>query len=532
MLSKLNLSHRLIYKFGIILLVISLPLSIYFTSVAEIILLANWILEGKFARKGRILRQRKSILLISGLYIIHLLGVLYSDPENLEYLLGDLKIKLLLLVLPVVIGTSDPFNWKELKTILLLFCLATLSSTLISFGIFLGIIPYEYYDFREISIFISHIRLALMVNLSIFILIYYIFNRKSEKRFSKRLIAVATLSIFWFIFFLILLKSLTGIVILGLLVLILGWMYSSRLEDIAPRFIIRAIIIVLPLIAASFVTRSIGKFYYREDVDFSNLEINSNKGNPYYHDTLQRATENGYYVWIYIAEDELREAWNKVSEYDYDGFDRKHQRIRYTIIRYLTSKGLRKDAEGVKQLTDEDIESIENGNANYIFNRKFSLYPRIYQVIWEVDSYRRGGDPSGHSVTQRIAYLNAAQAIIKDNFLLGVGTGDVQSSFDRYYEKIDSKLDEHYRRRAHNQYVTFLITFGILGFIIAMICLIMPVFMEKKWGDYLFMVFFIIAALSMLNEDTLETQTGVSFFIFFYSLFLFGREEKNGMKDG
>ena len=38
------------------------------------------------------------------------------------------------------------------------------------------------------------------------------------------------------------------------------------------------------------------------------------------------------------------------------------------------------------------------------------------------------------------------------------------------------------------------------------------------------MVFFFIGMISMLNEDTLETQTGVSFFIFFYSLLMFARE--------
>ncbi len=35
------------------------------------------------------------------------------------------------------------------------------------------------------------------------------------------------------------------------------------------------------------------------------------------------------------------------------------------------------------------------------------------------------------------------------------------------------------------------------------------------------MTFWITAFLSMLTEDTLETQAGVSFFIFFSCLFLF-----------
>ncbi|MGC9341653.1 MAG: hypothetical protein ACP5E3_03045, partial [Bacteroidales bacterium] len=393
LLNKLN--NRMIYFYGMILLAMSLPLSIYTTSMAEIILLVNWLIEGNFSRKFKILKERKSILIITGLYFLHLVGVFYSDLSNLDYTLNDLKIKLPILVLPIIIGTSEAFNWKQLRTILLLFCLATFSSTLISFGIFLGIIDYEYYDFREISIFISHIRLALMVNLSIFILIYYIFHSESEKKFKLWMSFLSFITILWFIFFLVLLKSLTGLIILGILVLVLAWIYSSRIEDVAPRFIVRAVILIIPLIVASFITKSIGRFYYREDVNFSHLEDYTEKGNPYKHDTLRKATENGNYVWLYISENEMENAWNEVSEFKYDSLDKKGQEIKYTLIRYLTSKGLRKDARGVKQLTEEDIAAIENGKANYIFNQKYSLYPRVYEVIWEIDGYLRGGDPSG-----------------------------------------------------------------------------------------------------------------------------------------
>ena len=525
-----KLNHTKIYYYGLLLLAISLPLSIYFTSVAEIILLVNWIVEGNLMRKLRKLKSRPSVLLIMGLYFLHIIGAFHTDAGNMDYLLQDLKIKLPLLLLPLIIGTSEPLNAKQLKAVLLFFCLATLSSTLISFAIFLGIIPYEYYDFREISIFISHIRLALMVNLSVFILLYYIFHPKVENRFGTMLSITGILAIAWLIFFLVLLKSLTGLIILGILVLVLGWIYSGKIEDVAPRFIIRTLIVVVPLLVASFLTRSIGRFYYREKVDFDHLKAFTPAGNPYFHDTTRVAAENGYYVWLYISEKELRESWNRISEFPYDSLDRKGQRMKYTLIRYLTSKGLRKDADGVMELSSEDVKAIENGLANHIFLNKYSLYPRVYEVIWEIDGYLRGRDPSGHSVAQRIAYLEAAKSIFLNDPLFGVGTGDVQSSFNEYYERSGSKLDMDYRRRAHNQYVTFLITFGIVGLIFSLIFLFGPIFLEKKWNSYLFMVFFFIAFLSMLNEDTLETQTGVSFFIYFYSLFLFGR--KNSKEEG
>jgi hypothetical protein len=53
-----------------------------------------------------------------------------------------------------------------------------------------------------------------------------------------------------------------------------------------------------------------------------------------------------------------------------------------------------------------------------------------------------------------------------------------------------------------------------------MFALIYPVFYEKKHKSMLFVIFFIIALLSMLNEDTLETHAGISFFSYFYALLL------------
>ncbi len=518
------ITHSNIYFFGLIFLGASLPLSIYTTSMAEILLLANWILEGNFRRKFNKFVSNKGLWLITSLYLLHLVGLIHTS--DFDYALHDLKIKLPILILPLIIGTSEKSSPLRIKIILMFFVMAVVVSTLISFGIFLHIIPYEYYDIREISIFISHIRLALMVNLSAFILVYYCLISPKELRISNSLCIFVVLPVFlWLAFFLVILKSFTGIIVFLCVSFILGLILSGKIDNVIPRFLLRVFLITMPLLIASYIAMSIDRFYDREEVDFSELEEYTSRGNRYYHDTTKKAIENGNYVWLYINEKELRKEWNKISELPYKGKDNKKQLIKYTLIRYLTSKGLRKDAEGVKKLTEEDIRAIENGLANHIFLERYSIYPRVYEIIWEIDGYIKGKDPSGHSVAQRIVYLNAAKEIISKNFIIGVGTGDVQRSFNEYYANSDTKLRKNVRLRAHNQYVTFLITFGVIGFIIAMVALVGPVFILHKWRDYLFILFFLIALLSMLNEDTLETQTGVSFFMYFYSLLLFGREK-------
>ncbi|NJK85176.1 MAG: O-antigen ligase family protein [Bacteroidales bacterium] len=139
---------------------------------------------------------------------------------------------------------------------------------------------------------------------------------------------------------------------------------------------------------------------------------------------------------------------------------------------------------------------------------------------------QKNGNPSGHSLIQRIEYVKNAAQIIKRNFWTGVGTGDVKDEFMSQYENSESQLDLKWRLRAHNQYVTFLLTFGIIGFSWIMFSFFFPVFYEKKHLDFLAIIFLLIAFLSMLNEDTLETHTGISFFAFFYSFFILGYKKK------
>jgi hypothetical protein len=511
--------HQHIYFTGLSLLAVSLPLSIFLLSIAMFILTVNWLLENNFRQKLELARNRKSIVAFIIIYVVHLLGMLYSIDWT--YGIHDLKIKLPLLILPLIIGTSKPLDEKKLEQILLFFCGAVLLSTLISMGKLLGWWGTRVIDIRDISIFISHIRLALMINMSIFILIWMIPRTSSIA--TKILLIV---SILWFVFFLIILKSLTGIFILAMLALFFGFRKVLRSQNLIARWFIVVGSALVVLMAATYITHSISKFYYKEKIDLSNLDHSTKNGNAYTHNISSTDFENGNYTWLYVCEKELEDNWNKRSNLKYKGTDLKGQELRYTLIRYLTSKGLRKDSMGVWSLDTKDIRNIELGMANYIYSKNFSFYPRIYQLLWEIHQYKNGGNPSGHSFTQRIEYMKTAKNIIHDNFWIGAGTGDVAVAFKEQYIKDNSKLVERWRLRAHNQLITFFLTFGVIGFLIIFVSLIYPVFAEKKWHNYLMLLFLIVGFLSFLNEDTLETHAGISFFSFFYAMFLYNTQSK------
>jgi hypothetical protein len=513
-----RLPHRTIYIFGIAVLAASLPLSKFTTSVAEIILVANWLIELKFKEKWHIIQSRKSLLLIGSIYLVHLIWLINTTDFN--YAFHDLKIKLPLLVLPLVIGTSKALERIQLKWILVFFTYAVLAGSLISASVLFNIVPYQFTDVREISLFVDHIRFSLLINIAIYSLLYIIIS--GEFRLMKWEYFAYSITTVWLILFLIMLQALTGLLVLLITGFLLFWIYLRNIKHMVLKWFLAVMIISATFVAISYLTHAISRFYTVEEINKDQIDNLTANGNHYYHDFNKKQFENGKYVWLYVCEKELQNEWNKRSRIAYKGKDLKGHEIRYTIIRYMTSKGLRKDSLGISKLSDEDIRLIENGTANYIYGRKLSLYPKIYEVLWQIDVYRRGENPSGHSVTQRILYLQAGTGIIRQNFWFGTGTGDVADAFSKYYEETGSKLDKKWQLRAHNQYITFFLTFGIFGFLWIMLSLIYPAFLEKKWKDYFFVMFFIIGFLSMLNEDTLETHIGNSFFSFFYALFLMG----------
>jgi uncharacterized protein YerC len=279
--------------------------------------------------------------------------------------------------------------------------------------------------------------------------------------------------------------------------------------------------VVLPLSTYWYINEQVAEMVKAPEIDFSKLEKFTKSGNAYLHDTINFGVEEGKYIGIYMATDEMAAAWNKRSSYQFLGHDKANQLIQYTLIRYLTSKNLRKDAEGVNSLTEKDIRLIEKGIANVNYVESPSIRTRISKILLGYQRYSEIHDPNGSSVMQRIEHWKASILIIKEQFWFGVGTGDVPAIFEETYKRINSPLKNQWRWRSHNQYFTMSIAFGIFGAIWFLFSLIYPAVINNNYRNYLYAVFLSILMLSMLTEDTLETQDGATLFAFFNALFLF-----------
>jgi len=329
--------------------------------------------------------------------------------------------------------------------------------------------------------------------------------------------------IIWLIVFLIMMESMTGLVCIGVVSAVLILYAVFRIAKTSVRISLIGIITLACVLAVIFIFKGNGE---EKNIEKKSIKLATKNGAPYFTDTASKEFENGYAVWQNVCENELKSEWNKKSKIDYNGIDLNGNGIKYTLIRFLASKGLAKDSEAVNGLSEKEIKAIEKGIPNVNYMGVFNPTARIHKIIWEFALYMKGGNPSGHSVIQRFEFWKASIGIIKENFLLGVGTGDVEMAFKDEYEKINSPLTQEYRLRSHNQFLAMGVAFGLVGMFWFLFSLFYPIVREKKFSDYFYMVFFIIAFLSMFTEDTLETQAGVTFFAFFNSLFLFLRKKR------
>ena len=503
---------------GLLLLAIGLPLSIFLVSVSQFIIIGSWLLDGSLTTKLKTAFSNKSVLILISVYFLLVVGLVYTS--DFEYAVKDLRIKLPLLLLPVLFASMPPLTANQFKLLFALFIVSVLISSSISTAIYAGFTHKFITDIRQISPFMSHIRLGMYVCIAVYGCIWFY---KTSLVLWHRIIA--GILFFWFLYFLLILESITGYSIMLFIGIIFCLAFVFRTDNKLLKLSTLTLLVAFFIFSYTYIHTIWIDLTTVKPGEANNQKTATTKGNAYTQDIKNINTENGYLVGINICETELRDEWNKKSKLNYDGKNLRGDELRFTIMRFLTSKGLTKDGAAVEQLTSEEIVAIEKGVANIDYMNSKSLRPRINVTLWELRQYQLFRNPDGHSIAMRLEFWRTAWLIIKDNFFLGVGTGDVPDAFAKKYTETNSPLSENYRLRAHNQYITMAIALGIPFLIWFIFTLIAPAFLQNKTSDYLYMAFLLTAIFAFLTEDTLETQAGLSFYAFFNSLFLFLKPE-------
>ena len=433
------------------------------------------------------------------------------------------------MVMPFVLSSMEPLDRKRFNLVMLVYVLSVFVATLFSS---VSYWRHDYEDIREISHFISHIRFCLNIVFCIAIIGYYIFEMRVSRRnnvpaFGLKVAVNQFLMwflLFWFVYQIYIFESLSGYVILAVVVIVtLVYAFLQWKKSKGWHIAVAVVAFLIVAVAFFIVQHEVKPLLKVDPVDFAILEQKTAQGNDYWHDTIHNPVEDGKYVGLYYCRKELQEAWSQRSGMAFEGTTKNGENLEATLARYLTSKGLRKDAQGVMALTDEDIRNVEQGIANYNNWKHPGIRARLSSTLFEYNLYRRFNNPNGGSLAQRIEYTRASFHIIGQHPWLGVGTGDVPQAFAQAYDEIHSPLNEEFRFRAHNQYLAIAVAFGLVGLAFFLVVLFYPWCASRKNHTYLYMAFLTIMLLSMFPEDTLETQAGATLFAFFTSLLLFAR---------
>ena len=121
---------------------------------------------------------------------------------------------------------------------------------------------------------------------------------------------------------------------------------------------------------------------------------------------------------------------------------------------------------------------------------------------------------------ERLVIWKTAIETAKKNPFLGVGTGDIKDELINAYEKINFKNGIIKKLNCHNQYLQFLMAFGLLGLTGILFSFFYPLLNAFKTREYIYLFFAFVFFANILFESMLETKTGVEFFAFFNSLFI------------
>ncbi|MCB0463967.1 MAG: O-antigen ligase family protein [Flavobacteriaceae bacterium] len=105
----------------------------------------------------------------------------------------------------------------------------------------------------------------------------------------------------------------------------------------------------------------------------------------------------------------------------------------------------------------------------------------------------------------------------KESFLFGHGIGDYRDKLIESYKDNPVLFNEKYN--THNQYLSFLISLGIIGFLIFLVSIGINLKQAYKKGNHILMVILIFYCFVMITENILEREDGVLYFSFFICFF-------------
>lgn len=494
--------HNYLQALGLLILAFGVPMNKVLMSIGTIWLAANLLLKADFKNYWISWKNNIVFWFIAGVFCLYIVGLFYT--QDFAYAFHGIKVELPLFVIPVAL-IGFPIERRFFKYILYGFLLSLLITSVYNFNFMLN---HKTLNYRSFSLFGSHIRYALLIVSGILVLIYFSIQNKKYWLYYLPFII-------WFSFYTLISQVMSGYVAFFMLVIALFIYFIRTSKSVVLR---RIIMILIPLM---IIIGGVQLYNYlvpqQNSYTFGTLPKTTKYGEVYYHDTTSLWFENKHHIQSFIAKRELQKAWNKRSSLAYSSKLDCGYPLSSLLIRYMASKGLTKDKEGMAKMNNQDIKNVENCISTIVYT--YTPFKKQLALLKnKLFQYAVGGSPNGSSLLERLEYWKAGKRIIQKNWAFGIGTGDVQDIFNKEYAAMNTKLVKEHWNRAHNQFMTFWITFGLIGFLLFTGFWLWFLWKNIQIKNLLGIGFSLIAIGSFLSEDTLETQQGVTFIALFLGL--------------
>ncbi|MCX7697118.1 MAG: O-antigen ligase family protein [Bacteroidales bacterium] len=429
-----------------------------------------------------------------------MVGLLWT--KDFTYAWKDLRIKLPLIIMPVIFCSYR--QW--LKTVKY------------SFLYFFSIVLYSYMFFSILEslfyqkplhdvLILSHIRLSLMIGIGFSIALFYMINNFQGWKF---LIGFVILSGVTFLY-LIYLNSFTGYLSFFFVLVVFIVYYLGQLKR---KYVISLLTVMV-----------LGLVYFGREAIWVKNTCFPEVG--FFERTEPRENGNSIYQNVNISE--VIHAWNMRST---KKIENDRDSIFHILLRYLASRGYSANNDGVWKLSVSDVNNIEKGLTNYRLVEMNLMQKKFYTFFWEWYAYIGSRQYVGHSIPQRLHLWQLGWKVFKENWMFGVGTGDIQQIFIELKRSNQIVYADGKILRPHQQFITIGIQLGILGILFLVLLVFLLVFLAFKEKNVLFIIFASLMILSMMYEDTLETQVGVSLFSIFTSFYITQKMERYEYEEG
>lgn len=483
---------------------------------------ANWFLEGwsrpdgsnwhsTWSEKWRIARQSRALQAYIAFCLVLMVGLLWT--ADLGAGLSLLRVKLPLLVVPLVMLTTPPLEGRVRSVVLALF-----SGTVLVVSIIAAVRLFTIPDlpYRDAVPYISHIRFALCCCMVIFISCSGLCRHggtQAPKLFSIHS-AISAVVLLWMLCFLVLIRSYTAVAVLLVVSLAAVVHYRRRWWAVA-------VWLVLVGGGAAVVGHYVHDYYKPAPLMEEPLRECTAGGRPYHH-AHDGIVENGNLLNNYICYEELHREWGRrsnrpLTEPMYDGYC-----LETVLIRHLNALGLTKDSAGVWAMNDAAVSAVERGVANPVYESRNPLRKMVYVMLFEREHYVHTRSVAGFTMLQRFELWRATWRVVRQHPLFGVGTGDAVGAMHAELVAMDSELIGT-TKHTHCEYLSLLAMVGIVGVVVIVIMFLRPLLNGKtaRGGmlrSPLMIAWLLTVLVSFLTEDTLDTLAGILFCTWFLAM--------------